>query len=269
MPKRRAACCRVSRRKRGERALAFLLPLASSSSGNCYYLELGGLHILLDLGVSCRQLCAGLKTLGLTPEQLDAVFITHCHTDHTRGLAVACKRITAPVFMTYGTAACSVLDAPECFRAGDRLAIGGVRVQSFATPHDCAGGVGYVLQAGDVRLGLATDLGHVPQHVFDALDGAQTVVLESNHDPELLRFGRYPAATKRRILSPEGHLSNADSAAAARTLYERGTRRFLLAHLSRENNTPALALEAAHAALAGTEAAVSVAPPDLGQAVIL
>ncbi|MCI5753833.1 MAG: MBL fold metallo-hydrolase [Clostridiales bacterium] len=249
--------------------MAFLLPLASSSSGNCYYLELGGLHILLDLGVSCRRLCAGLKTLGLTPEQLDAVFITHSHTDHTRGLAVACKRVTAPVFMTYGTAACCVLHDPECFRAGDRLALGGVRVQSFATPHDCAGSVGYVLQAGDVRVGFATDLGHVPAHIFDALAGAQTVVLESNHDPELLCSGSYPAATKRRILSPQGHLSNADSAAAAKELSARGTRRFLLAHLSRENNTPALALSAAQAALAGTDAEISVAPPELGQAIPL
>ena len=120
-----------------------------------------------------------------------------------------------------------------------------------------------------MRLGLATDLGHVPQHVFDVIDGAQTVVLESNHDPDMLRFGRYPVATKRRILSPEGHLSNADSAAAARMLYERGTRRFLLAHLSQENNTPALALEAAHNALAGTDAVVSVAPPGLGQTIVI
>lgn len=242
-----------------------LVPLASGSEGNCYYIELAGVRLLLDLGISARALLSALSRLGVSPDSIGAVLVTHAHNDHTRGLFVAQRTVKAPVFLSSETAAqLAPVTQGVCFAPGDQFSVGSLHVQSFPTPHDCPGSVGFALRAPDgTAVGCATDLGHVPEHVFDALCGVQTVILEANHDPVLLRQGPYPAALKRRILSENGHLSNDDCALAARRLWQCGTRHFLLAHLSRQNNTPCLARGAVSRALAGTDAQITVAAPRL------
>lgn len=240
---------------------------ASGSSGNCLLLSDGDTHILIDAGISARRITANLARAHLSWRDLDGVLITHEHSDHISGLKTLIRREAVPVFAprTVANRLCGMLPGiEECLRVipvGESFPLGGVRVRAFHTPHDTDESVGYRVEGAGV-FALATDMGEATQEVYEGLRGADTVLLESNHDLERLRLGPYPAFLKLRILSPRGHLSNADSAALARRLADAGTRRLILGHLSRENNRPALALEAVRGALAGLEVSVCCAPED-------
>lgn len=244
--------------------------LASGSSGNALVLSCGGLHLLVDAGISCRRVSAGLRTLGLEPADLSAVLITHTHTDHISGLQTLLKRTGAPVYATGETAR-----SLSCRLAGvaDRIAelegcrpvsLGEVSVTAFPTSHDAPGACGFRFDTPDGGVGLLTDTGYVTEEASDILPGVALAVLEANHDVEALRSGPYPYYLKRRILGDEGHLSNEDCARFAVTLAEQGAAEIVLAHLSRENNTPAMARQAVESALsaAGLAPALSVAPRD-------
>ena len=149
------------------------------------------------------------------------------------------------------------------FESGDAFCVGETTVRSFATPHDAADSVGYILENGRHRFGFATDLGFVPQSAAALLRGCEPVVLESNHDPHMLQAGPYPYALKQRVAGPNGHLSNPDCAVFAAFLADNGTRKLVLAHLSEKNNMPALALQQTKNALRGREGCtVCVAPRD-------
>lgn len=247
---------------------SYLLPLASGSTGNCTLLCLSGRYVLIDLGISYRTLKKHLQTLGLTPADLDAVLLTHGHGDHVRGLETFCAHESVPVFMTEGTAqrVGNWVSAPVLFGRGREFTpVPGILVRSFPTSHDSPGSVGFVIQGAGIQVGYATDLGICPDSILDRLAGSHAVVLEFNHDVDLLRQGPYPWSLKQRILSDHGHLSNEAAAQAAAWLAAHGTRQFLLAHLSQQNNTPAAALAAAEQALAGTGVSIAVAPVGLGQ----
>lgn len=232
--------------------MARLCPLFSGSSGNSYYIGSRSGGVLIDCGRSARQMENMLRLCGIDPLALHAVFVTHEHTDHISGIRVFTKKYGLPVYASPGTldAIAPGLPGADLRPLTGPVEAAGMTLEAFPVSHDCAQPVGYRVHTADGRsFCLATDLGYLSEPVKEALRGCDTVVLESNHDLELLRSGPYPYHLKRRILSKEGHLSNADCAAFLPELAQSGVRRFMLGHLSRENNRPQLALDAALSAL--------------------
>ena len=239
--------------------------LSSGSQGNCLLLSDGGTHILVDAGISTRRIKTGLARLGLSMDELDGILITHEHTDHISGLATLIKHHAVPLYASPGTArqlAYRLAGVEPLLRPrdpGTEFCIGSCRVTAFATSHDAAQSMDYRID-GSGSVGILTDTGYVTPEAEEVLPGVGMLVLESNHDVEWLLSGPYPYYLKQRIAGRCGHLSNDDAAAFARRMAESGTRRFVLAHLSRENNTPARALQVMETALAGLNVLVDVAP---------
>jgi phosphoribosyl 1,2-cyclic phosphodiesterase len=298
--------------------------LASGSKGNSTVITGGRTRILLDAGLSCRELFRRMKLAGEDPETLDAIVITHEHQDHVNGLAVTARKLGVPVYfteathrawmrwltprrqMTYAqwleaaaaarkqaaerqsgadvaaeaeepevlaaveaeeaTAAASEaslqqppsrkedpawLPATEYFQAGNPFEIGDISLNPFTIPHDAADPVGFVIRAEGVRMGFATDLGYIPPNVKAQLKGLALLLLESNHDLEMLRDGPYPWSVKQRVLSRVGHLSNEAAAGFLESAYDGQATYIILAHLSQSNNLPELARLAAERALSG------------------
>ena len=226
--------------------------MASSSKGNSSWLGCRGSSILIDAGISCRRIAAGVAAAGGDIKSLSAVLITHEHTDHIAGLATLLKHGRPKVYAP--AASLDYIIANGYAPAGADLnaledgsfCIGEVEVSAFGTPHDSIDSVGYRIAMPDGEtLAVATDLGHITGEVREWVTGCRTVLLESNYDKKLLEMGGYPWFLKRRISSEQGHLENADSARFAADLAESGTARIILGHLSRENNSPALAFQAA------------------------
>ena len=211
--------------------------LASGSGGNAALVSCGDTHLLLDAGISAKQITAGLAALGVAPRDLTAILITHEHSDHVSGPTCRClyDRNT-------GSEAADLLRVME---AGTGVQLGGLWVQSFPTPHDAAGSVGYILSGEGGRIVLATDLGYITPAVKTAVQDCGLLICEANHDEDWVRSGPYPYYLKQRILGDRGHLSNEAGAELAALAAESGTRAVVLAHLSRENNTPARAWETA------------------------
>lgn len=232
--------------------MARLCPLFSGSKGNSYYIGSKSAGILVDAGRSAKQLDLMLKTCGIDPLAVQGIFITHEHNDHVSALRVFAKRYRLPVFASKGTLAAlagSLEDTPMHV-VEDSLQIAGLEVHPFHTSHDCAEPLGFRVRTQDERIiTVCTDLGCLSEEVTENLLGADFVVLESNHDVEMLRTGPYPYYLQQRILSDCGHLSNDVCAALLPRLAKSGTRRILLAHLSNENNSRTLALETAMRAL--------------------
>ena len=252
--------------------------LASGSSGNALVISCGETHLLLDAGISCRRISAALREMGLTPADLTAILITHTHTDHIAGLATLLKRCDAPILgtrQTLWTLADRLGICPgrlESLQPGSPILLGACQISAFPTSHDAPGSCGYRIDTTDGSVGVLTDSGFVTDEAAEALSGVDLAVLEANHDVETLQSGPYPYYLKRRILGSDGHLCNEDAARFAVTLADSGTEKIILAHLSRENNTPAMALRAVETALsaAGLAPELSVAPRDtLGPAHIL
>ena len=238
-----------------------LLPVASGSTGNCMLVDFDGRRILIDLGVTAKALSAALTQNGYTFEDIDAVLITHSHSDHVKGLEVCMKRISAPIYTSVTTRDTLMLDRAFTLPYSEKTELfPGIYVTAIRTSHDCPGSIGFLLESSERRLGYLTDLGVIPESTMELLFGCDCIVIESNHDEEMLRYGRYPAYLKRRILSDHGHLSNADAAAAVARFAEHGTRQFFLAHLSQENNRPSLALDCARKATAGMDIQIRVLP---------
>ena len=245
----------------------FYYSIASGSSGNCGLYMAEGTAILIDLGVSLRKITTALTALGLGLDDLSAVLLTHEHIDHVKGLPMFLKKSRVPVFASRGTAEALEEKEPLCadrlnvFDSGERFWIRDVDVTSFATPHDAAESVGYILEQGGSRFGFATDLGFVPRDAAECLRGCEAVVLESNHDPHMLQVGPYPYPLKMRVAGPAGHLSNPDCAVFAADLVKNGARTIILAHLSEKNNIPVLALQQTRAALRGLPACEVIVAP--------
>jgi phosphoribosyl 1,2-cyclic phosphodiesterase len=256
--------------------------LASSSSGNSTLVSHGDTHLLIDAGISLRRITASLRSLGLTPDDLTGVLITHEHTDHIGGVKMLVKYHRTQVFASGGVIDGLCAAIPEartgisCFEAGTEFVLGEITVRSFLTPHDTPESVGYRFYDGKKTLVFVTDIGSITRTVLDATLGADMAVIEANHDIVMLKNGPYPPYLKRRILSEHGHLSNDDSGRLATRLAETGTRRIVLAHLSKENNTPRLAFETVGGALrkrgavVGGDVELDTAPADsMGRIYIL
>ncbi|MEG2118829.1 MAG: MBL fold metallo-hydrolase [Pseudoflavonifractor sp.] len=233
-----------------------LCTLASGSSGNCLLMTDGATHILVDAGISARRISSGLRELGIQPGDLTGILITHEHSDHIAGLTTLLKQLTVPVYTSRATGRqlCYRIPAMECylhdFEPGDGFELGSMGVESFPTPHDAAGSVGYAVRCGCRKAAVVTDLGEVTQAVRDGIRGADLLVAEANYDTEMLRSGSYPYYLKQRIAGDHGHLSNEAGGALARAAVEAGAHTVVLAHLSAENNAPGVAHNAVHACLA-------------------
>lgn len=238
-----------------------ILPVASGSTGNCMLLEIDGRHLVIDLGVSASMLRSAMSANGLAWEDVDAVLITHTHSDHVRGLGVCMKRIHAPIFMSHTSKNTLMLENATALNYSARTEIlPDLWVTAIPTSHDSPGSIGFLIETANTRFGYLTDLGVIPDGVTELFSGCDCIVLESNHDEEMLRYGPYPAYLKRRILSEHGHLSNEACAEALAQFAETGTGCFFLAHLSQENNRPSLALESARKATAGRNVELEVLP---------
>jgi phosphoribosyl 1,2-cyclic phosphodiesterase len=239
--------------------------LGSGSDGNATLVEGGSARVLLDAGLGPRQLAERLQSAGVDPAALDAVFLSHEHGDHARGAAAFSRRWGVPLAATRKTLDAAGFDLARLppvqpIEPGETRTIRRLSVRALSVPHDAARPLAFVVATERSALGHATDLGHLSRGLVSAFAACETVLLESNYDPAMLRDGPYPWSLKERILGPFGHLSNGDAA----RLLEKGLgpccRVVVLAHLSRRNNHPELALMAAEEALArGGRRAVRVA----------
>lgn len=235
--------------------LTTICTLASGSSGNALLVSCGDTHILVDAGISVRRINTALKAFGLSMQDLSALLITHSHSDHISALTTLLKHYSFPIFSSYGTAFelrnrfSGIAPLLQPFAAGDGFSIGDFSVRTFPTSHDAGDSVCYRLDSCNGAVGVLTDTGYVTEEAAETLQGVSMLVLESNHDVETLKSGEYPFYLKQRILGSAGHLSNDDAAAFAVTAAQSGATDVLLAHLSAENNTPAMALNTVRRAL--------------------
>jgi len=236
--------------------------LASGSRGNCAIVASTTTKILVDAGISCRETFKRMKALGDDPRSLSAVLITHEHCDHVYGLATLAKKLRIPIFMTGATHQVWAramrdgngerphLEKLEKFESGHTFQVGDISVKPFTIPHDAADPVGFTFKAEGIKVGIATDLGYLPVSVRDHLRGCDVLIMESNHDLEMLRGGPYPWSVKQRVMSRVGHLSNEALAHFFRHDYDNSAAFVVLAHLSEQNNHPEIALREAEKALA-------------------
>lgn len=233
-----------------------ICPLCSGSSGNSTYIEAGDVRLLIDAGLSCRRIAALLESIGADPAQLTAILITHEHIDHIKGVNILSKKYRIPVYAnvecwsSMREALKDVAPGNVCVFESDKpFFIGSVSILPFTTYHDSAHAVGFVVSHRGHSVAVCTDIGHIDRRILDTLAGSELVLLEANHDVDMLMAGGYPYPLKRRILSGSGHLCNEDCANALVELYRRGLKSAILGHLSAENNSPELALITARTVL--------------------
>ncbi len=249
--------------------------LGSGSSGNATVVELRpsdgsrATRLLVDCGLPPRQLATRLAARGLSVADIDAVFVTHEHSDHVGGVLALLRRHGMPVWASAGTwaqATANVTPAPSCHvaRDGEVIVIGSLTIQPFAVPHDAAEPLQLTCGDGRHRIGILTDIGEPTTAVAQALQGCDALLLEANHDAAMLAAGAYPAWLKRRIGGHRGHLANGQSASLLDACRHDGLRHVVAAHLSRQNNRPELAVAALRAALGAAQTQLSVADAATG-----
>jgi phosphoribosyl 1,2-cyclic phosphodiesterase len=220
--------------------------LGSGSAGNATLIESGATRVLIDAGLGPRVLAERLQSVGVDPGSLAAVFVSHEHSDHARGAAAFSTRWGVRLAGTRGTYAAAGFGAEDIagydvLEAGVPRSLGALTVTGVAIPHDAAEPLAFLVAAGEVRLGHATDFGHVNRGVVDAFRGCDALLMESNYDPDMLRRGPYPWSLKERIVGPRGHLSNGDVARYLGHGLGDACRTVVLAHLSQKNNHPEVA----------------------------
>ncbi len=248
--------------------------LFSGSGGNSTYIRHGDTEILIDAGKCARALCRALSDIGTDISNIAAIFITHEHTDHVSALEVISKKHAIPIHINNLSATRFDRDRgayihKNLVRHAENdfsVSVGEITVTAFRTPHDSIMSVGYKIETNRDNtcqpIAVATDIGYVTSTVRESLIGCEAVVIESNHDEQMLMRGPYPYELKKRILSNVGHLSNRASAELCTELAQNGTKAFLLAHLSAENNTPELALDEFLSAIADENIKIAVADAD-------
>lgn len=262
--------------------MARFCTLCSSSSGNSTYIGTNNGGILIDAGLNAKRITLALESIGVDPGSIQAIFITHEHADHIGALRVFASKHRVPVYATEGTlyslSKMGVVNGKFDTYAMPytSVEIGGMEIRNFKTSHDSVESCGYTVITPDERkISVVTDTGVLTEDTVKCVTGSDLILLESNHDKNMLQNGPYPYPLKQRILSSTGHLSNDDCAAAACQFINSGTTRLVLGHLSRENNTPSLAFEKTNAALAamgavqGIDYDLRVAPPALGEKVVI
>ena len=235
--------------------MARFCTLFSGSGGNCTYVGCGSNGVLVDAGVSAKRIEKALIDREILPESIRAILITHEHIDHVQGIATLVKRYHFPLYGSRGTlealaAGGSLPPDAELHEMDGTQMVGDMQITAFRTSHDSAESVGYTLEtATGRRVGICTDTGFITDEAWQAVKGCHLVQMESNHDVDMLKNGAYPYPLKQRVLSDRGHLSNDTCAAALPLLAQCGATRFVLAHLSPNNNTPTLAFATSSNAL--------------------
>jgi len=226
---------------------AYFTILGSGSAGNCAYLETADTRILIDAGLSFRQIRQRLALIGRTPESLNGILVTHEHSDHVHAIDVLTRKIPVPVYcnrLTHEAIQSQIEGRFDCrvFATGAAFDIGDISVETFAVPHDAQDPVGFVLRANGARVGILTDLGHVTKLALERVRQSNVLVLEANHDVKMLQeCVNRPWSLKQRIMSRHGHLSNEAAADAAQEIVSAELRHLVLGHLSRQCNSPDLA----------------------------
>ena len=242
--------------------------LGSGSSGNGLVVECAATRVMMDCGFALADTKERLERAGLSPSDIRAVVVTHEHDDHMGGVARFAERYAIPIYLTRGTAQWLPPNFPAVLvnfiDPHTAFAVGDVAVEPFPVPHDAREPVQYVFSDGAVRLGVVTDLGTITQHVVDKLSGCEALVIECNHDLDMLMGGSYPLALKHRIAGRFGHLCNAAAGGLVAALERTRLRHLIAAHLSLQNNTPDLAVCALSQAAGCEREWVGVATQDGG-----
>ena len=225
-----------------------MIPLCSGSSGNSILVKTEGKNLLFDLGISCKRIVEALTKVGTDPNDIDAVFLSHAHSDHIAGADVFTRKYNKDIYATNDTMrgflnTCKKEHDSSLDHIIDNdVQLGDIKVQICKTPHDTAGSVCYKVISSDRSVMIMTDLGHVTDEIREMALGVDGILIESNYDHEMLLTGPYDYVLKRRVEGPYGHLSNDDCARMIKELIDSGTKRFILGHLSENNNIPDLAL---------------------------
>ena len=229
-----------------------LCTIASGSSGNCVYVASYKTNLLVDVGISTKRIEEGLSSIDIKPDTIQGILITHEHTDHISGLRVMSKRYNIPIYTTYETAQAilqkkTMKEIPEelfhYIKPNEEFKINDISVEPFAISHDASNPVGYTLGASGKKLGIATDLGTYDDYTVSKLQDSDVLVIEANHDENMLMVGKYPYFLKQRITGKKGHLSNDATASLLIQLLNDKLEHVILAHLSKENNYAELAYE--------------------------
>lgn len=217
--------------------------LASGSTGNAIYVATDRVSVLIDVGITGKQAEAAMQAIGVKPEELSAILVTHEHVDHIKGVGVMARRYGLPIYANAktwneldGQIGTIKEDQRRLFGVGDKQELEDLGIESFGISHDAAEPMGFCFYQGNKKLSVATDLGYVSERIKETIRGADAYIFESNHDVELLRMSQYPWSIKRRILSDVGHLSNESAGEALIECLNGGAERVYLAHLSKENN---------------------------------
>ena len=229
-----------------------LCSIASGSSGNCIYVGSDNTHILIDAGISKKKIDEGLAALGVKPEELSGIFVTHEHSDHIQGLGVFSRKYEVPIFASHGTI--RGINNYKCLgkmpegllqsiSTDVSFQIGDLKVKPFAISHDANQPTGFRVEKGEKSVAVATDLGIYDDYIINNLKNLNAIVLEANHDVHMLEVGPYPYYLKQRVLSNHGHLSNELSGRLLCNILHDNLKHILLGHLSKENNYPELAYE--------------------------
>ena len=222
--------------------------LYSGSSGNCTFIATDTTRILVDAGVTCNKIIKALNDIKVDIDEIDAIIITHEHSDHTKGLVTTCKKHHIPVYANQKTwKMLNSLDIPEVckfnFETSEEFEIGDFKIYPFPIPHDAAEPCGFSLYAEDKKITITTDIGHMTEGVLHQMENSNVLLIEANYDLETLKCGPYPYQLKKRIMSDNGHLSNEDASKALSYLSKNNVQNIVLGHLSKENNFPELAYQ--------------------------
>lgn len=235
---------------------AIFCPLASGSSGNSTYIATGGTRILIDAGVSGKRIQEALASLNVDGNSIDALFITHEHVDHIKGAGILSRRFDIPVYATQGTwDAMEELLGPisrqnkRIIYSDENCVINDICVKPFSIPHDAAEPVGFSVFADNIKMTVATDIGHITDGIKENIADSSVLLLESNHDEEMLKNGPYTWSLKKRILGDLGHLSNITAGSLLAEIMSERIKHVFLGHLSAENNTPHIAYDTVEAVL--------------------
>ena len=219
--------------------------LFSGSTGNSLYIQNDNTKILVDSGVSCKKVIDALESININPKELNAILVTHEHSDHIQSVGTLSKKYNIPVYANNKTWSKIPYEINKEnvfeFKTSEDFSIGDLKIHSFKTPHDAAQSCGFNIFDGETKISIATDLGHVTDEIRTCLKGSKFILLEANYEPEVLRMCSYPFPLKTRIASPTGHLSNNSAGETIASLINSGLSRVMLGHLSKESNFPQMA----------------------------
>ena len=224
--------------------------LYSGSSGNCLYVESNGSKVLIDAGTSSKKICEGLASINSSIEKIDAILVTHEHSDHIQSIGNLSKKYNIPIYANLETwnsmenqKAKIANENIQIFENDKDFLLNDLTIHPFSTSHDAANSCGFNIHNGKRKISIATDLGFVDNHILSELEESSFILLESNYDPEILKVSKYPFHLKSRIAGPKGHLSNQTAGKTISALMKKNLKQVMLGHLSKENNFPELAYQ--------------------------